>query len=400
VTGGLAGLGLAVAGRLAERGAGQLVLLGRSDPDEAARARIRELERAGTRVEVLQGDVADRDAVERAVAAAESHGARLRGVVHSAGVLADAVLANQDWTRFAAVLAPKVAGAWNLHEATAGRELDWLCLFSSAAALLGSPGQGNHAAANAYLDALAHGRRLLGLPAVAVNWGAWSEIGAAAARGVVDRVAERGVEPIPPREGLDAFELAVASGAAQLAVLPVDWARYLAGRASVPPRLAALAAAAPAAGTASERPAGVAGVRLRETLSAAPRARRRELLLAWVAEQAARVLALDADAVQERRPLQELGLDSLMAVELRNALGAGLDLERPLPATLVFDFPTISAISDYLEKDVLGLDGGPEDAGAADGPENAADLLEAIQRLSDEEVERRLSGRGEEPVTE
>jgi acyl transferase domain-containing protein/NADPH:quinone reductase-like Zn-dependent oxidoreductase/nucleoside-diphosphate-sugar epimerase/acyl carrier protein len=396
VTGGLAGLGLATAARLVERGARRVVLLGRSEPGAEARAVIGELEQAGARVTVLRGDVGRREDVERAVAAAEADGGRLRGVVHSAGILADGLLANQEWERFASVFEPKVAGAWNLHEATAGRELDWFCLFSSAAALLGSAGQANHAAANAFLDALAHRRRSLGLPAVSIDWGAWSEIGAAAARGVVERVAEQGVEPIPPREGLDAFELAIVSGLPQLAVLPVDWRRYLAARQPVPPRLSALAALEPRA----EAPAAAADSALREELAAAPASRRRELLTAWVAGHAARVLALEVEAVHDRRPLQELGLDSLMAVELRNVLGAGLGLERPLPATLVFDFPTVAAISDYLERDVLGLDGDSGESEPAAGPEGAADLLEAIQRLSDEEVERLLSERGGEPVAE
>jgi acyl transferase domain-containing protein len=394
VTGGLAGLGLAVAARLVEHGARDVVLLGRSRPGEDALAVIDELERCGTRVTVVQGDVAERQDVDRAVAAAEAGGAVLRGIVHSAGILDDGLLANQIWERFAAVLAPKVAGAWNLHEAAAGRELDWLCLFSSAAGVLGSPGQGNHAAANAFLDALAHRRRSLGLPAVSIDWGAWSEIGAAAERGVVERVAEHGVDPIPPREGLDAFELALASGTTQVAVLPVDWRRYLAGRPQVPPRLSELAAEPPRDHGRHQDVADRDG--LRERLAAAPSARRREMLLDWVNERAAQLLGLDTgEAVGPRTPLQDLGFDSLMAVELRNLLGSGLGLEKPLPATLVFDFPTTEAITGYLQTEVLDLgeEGPPPHGRARSG---VPSLVEEIEQLSEEEVDRLLAegGRG------
>ncbi|MGE3806859.1 MAG: SDR family NAD(P)-dependent oxidoreductase, partial [Gemmataceae bacterium] len=177
ITGGLGGLGLATAQRLIERGARHLVLLGRNPPSESAHEVIAGLEHAGAEVLVLQADVS----VAADVAAALEQIARrlppLHGVIHAAGVLDDGVLLNQTSERFARVLAAKVEGAWNLHRLTMDLPLDFFVLYSSMAALLGPAGQGNHAAANAFLDALAHHRRARGLPAQSINWGAWGEVG-------------------------------------------------------------------------------------------------------------------------------------------------------------------------------------------------------------------------------
>jgi NADPH:quinone reductase-like Zn-dependent oxidoreductase len=393
ITGGLSGLGLAVAARLAERGARRLVLMGRTAPGEDARRSIHRLEELGVEVVVVRGDVTRRDDVAQAVAVANATETPLRGIVHSAGVLDDGVLANQEWRRFAAVLGPKVHGGWLLHEASRELELDWFVLFASAAGVLGSTAQANHAAANAFLDGLAHHRRALGLPAISLDWGAWSELGAAAERDVVERVAGQGIGAISPEDGLEAFERCLTATAPQVLVAPVDWGRYLERVERVPAFLSELAAEAPPqrrAQRGSEQADGILA-----ELAAAPPARRRELLLAYVSRQAGRALGLDeGEEVPERRPLQELGFDSLMAVEFRNLLGAGLALERPLPATLVFDYPTISAIVGYFEKEILSPAG--HDAVAADG---ADDLLGAIEQLSEEEVDRLLAERGGDRAT-
>ena len=177
ITGGLSGLGLRVAQWFVERGARHLVLLARSVPSSAAQRIIDELGRAGAHVAVRSGDVSNRDDVARLLDEIHRKFPVLRGVIHSAGVLDDGVILRQDWGRFVAVLGPKVAGAWLLHTLTEQIPLDSFVLFSSISALLGSAGLSNHAAANAFLDALAHHRRALGLAALSVNWGAWSEIG-------------------------------------------------------------------------------------------------------------------------------------------------------------------------------------------------------------------------------
>ncbi|HEY9226744.1 MAG TPA: SDR family NAD(P)-dependent oxidoreductase, partial [Gemmatimonadaceae bacterium] len=180
VTGGLGGLGLLVARSLAADGARHLVLMGRRAPSATAQATIDQLVASGVQVVVATADVAQAADVQRVIAQIATTLPPLRGIVHAAGVVEDAMLADQDAGRFSRVLAPKVAGTWNLHTLTREFPLDFFVLFSSGAALLGSPGQGNYAAANLFLDALAHQRHAHGLPALSINWGSWAEVGMAA----------------------------------------------------------------------------------------------------------------------------------------------------------------------------------------------------------------------------
>ncbi len=191
VTGGLGGLGLFLAEKLADSGAGRIILNGRSVPSAAAKEAIERIRRAGTEVEVELGDIAEPDTAERLVVAACATGLPLRGVLHGAAVIEDAAIPNitdelveRDW-------APKVYGALNLHRATAKQTLDWFCVFSSAAALVGSPGQGAYAAANSWLDAFTHWRRSQSLPGTAIAWGPWSEIGAGRGAGREQRGRHR-----------------------------------------------------------------------------------------------------------------------------------------------------------------------------------------------------------------
>ncbi|MDE2920457.1 MAG: SDR family NAD(P)-dependent oxidoreductase [Chloroflexota bacterium] len=180
VTGGLGGIGCAVAGWLADHGAGAIVLNGRRDPDAEAQAAIDVLRGRGVRVEVELADATDPAAIDRMLERIDATLPSLGGVIHSVGVLSDAALTNQTWASFEQVLWPKILGAWHLHRATQNRDLDLFVLFSSRVGVMGNPGQANHAAANAFLDQLAGHRRALGLPGQAIAWGAWSEIGEAA----------------------------------------------------------------------------------------------------------------------------------------------------------------------------------------------------------------------------
>jgi NADPH:quinone reductase-like Zn-dependent oxidoreductase len=385
VTGGLSGLGLAVAAWLAERGAGHLVLVGRREPDAGAREAIARLEAAGTRVVVAQADVSQAAELESVLARARQRLPPLRGVLHLAGTLSDGVVLQQTWERFAAVLAPKLQGAWNLHRLTRQDPLDVFVCFSSAVSLLGRAGQANHAAACAFEDALAHARRRQGLPGLSVNWGPWGGGGAATRGGVADRIAAEGFFPLPPDEALGALERLLASGRAQTAVMDVDWERYAAaggGRESR--RLLRLREAArrPAPGAAAAGPVPS----LHERLAQAPAARRPALLLALVREQAVKVLGLEPSrAIDPRLPLHGLGLDSLMAVELRNALGRALG--RGLPATLLFDYPSLDALAGYLGP-LLGLGNEAEPAASPPGVEPAAET--DIGRLSEAQAETLL----------
>src|SRR5690606_32617959 len=229
ISGGLRGLGPAVAEWLVRQGARHLVLMGRSEPPATTREALERMQRAGARVLVAQGDVSRYGDLERILADASRTMPPLAGVIHGAGVLDDATLLQQDWSRFETVLAPKALGAWNLHVLTCDLGLDVFVLFSSGVGLLGAGGQANHAAANAFLDALAHHRRALGLPAVTINWGAWAEIGAAAGRELGPGMRRFSVE-----EGLEALGRVLSAAQAstepritQLAVLDVDWHQAL-----------------------------------------------------------------------------------------------------------------------------------------------------------------------------
>jgi acyl transferase domain-containing protein len=391
ITGGLRGLGLVVARHLVRRGARHLVLMGRTAPSDRALSVIEELRHAGVRVVVRQGDVSRHEDVAQAVAALTDM-PPLRGVIHSAGVLNDGVLRRLDWPRFAEVLAPKVEGAWQLSRHTHDLPLDFFVLFSSVASLLGPAGQANHAAANAFLDTFAHRLRADGVPAVSINWGAWSEIGAAAERNVGERIGGRGVDTITPEDGVLVLEEVLGRGAAQVVVLPVRWPVFLRDYApgAEPPFLSGVAREGRRE-VVVDSPA-VAARDFRQELADTPLAERRSRLKAHVRRQVVRVLGFDAsDALDGRRPLSELGLDSLMAVELRNLLSASVGLRRTLPATLLFDHPTIDALVDYLATELPGMPTTPEVAPVASRAFDASgDALNRIEELSDDEVDRVL----------
>ena len=228
ITGGLGALGLHVACWLAEQGATHLALVGRSGESPERRQAVGELEQAAVEVRVFAADVSQPGAIERVLSELAASMPPLRGVVHAAGMLDDGVVQRQNWPRFERVLAPKISGAWRLHTLTADVDLDFFVCFSSAASLLGWAGQGNYAAANAFLDALAQHRRAVGLPALSINWGPWRTLGMAASLGERERarLAESGLGAIDPAEGLAVLGELLETDEPQVAVLPVDWPKF------------------------------------------------------------------------------------------------------------------------------------------------------------------------------
>jgi acyl transferase domain-containing protein len=395
VTGGLSGLGLRTAEWLAQQGAGRLVLLGRRAPSpEAAEA----IARLGMPVVVETADVTDAAALAELLGRLRRAGPPLRGIVHAAGVLDDAALLQQDAEGLARVMAPKLRGAWLLDSLTRVDALDWFVVFSSAAGVLGSAGQANYAAANAALDLFAHERRERGLCAVSVGWGAWAEVGAAAARGLAERQAARGLHAFAPAEGFRALQRILASPVAQRAVLSMDWQRYAGSRSL--PFLAEILAAATA--KPMREVVQAAAIDLRQQLAEAPAGRRRSLVAGFVTGHALRILGMDpARPVDPQAPLGEFGLDSLLAVELRNTLSAALS--QPLPATLLFEYPTLDALTDFL---FAGLRPSAEPAVEVTDqpdkarPEKAAapDLLGALEGLSEDEIDEMFAARMRESV--
>ncbi|MDC3955567.1 type I polyketide synthase [Polyangium jinanense] len=352
VTGGLGALGLRVAQWLwDEHRVSHLVLVGRSEPTGDKLEAIEALRASGARVTVARADVADATHVDALLRLVPPE-LPLRGVIHSAAVLEDGLIENQDDGRFRRVLAPKMRGAWNLHEATRDLALDFFVLFSSAGSILGGSGQTNYCAANAFLDGLAHARKAAGRPAISLNWGPFEEIGLAAALGAQQktRFQREGLGMLTPRDGLALLGQALGRSEAQLGALSIDLdglTQGLAGRA-LPPLFRAFAAPSPAR---SEKQSDE-GFRAR-LAGLSPEARRAEVEAA-VRADVARVLSLgSAEKVPLDRPLRELGLDSLMALELRNRLAARV--EARLSATIVFDHPTVQALSRFLLTEVMKL---------------------------------------------
>jgi NADPH:quinone reductase-like Zn-dependent oxidoreductase len=386
ITGGLGALGVRTAEWLHVRGARHVVLTSRSAPTPAVADRLARLELEGAVVRVIRGDVARLEHVEAVLDEIARTMPPLRGVVHAAGALADAVLAGQTRASLESVLAAKVAGAWNLHTRCAALPLDFFVLFSSIASVLGSAGQANYAAANAFLDALAVHRRASGQVALTIGWGPWSEGGMAVGLAAHDRRRweERGVRRLAPDEALAALERALATEAVHVTATAVDWNAY-ARRTPEAARhaLAALGApeATPAATSVAQR------AELPRRLDELPRARRSAAVLAHVREQVIRVLQLAPNhPLDPHKGLKDLGLDSLMAVELRNRLQASVG--SVLPTTLAFDHPTVAAIGRYLEREVLGL--AMPDTDRAPRPDADGTLVESVAELSDEDADRLL----------
>jgi pimaricinolide synthase PimS1 len=344
VTGGTGALGALFARHLAaEHGARQLVLASRRGPEAPGAAELRaDLEALGATVEIAACDVSDRDqlaALIDAIPAAHPLGA----ILHAAGVSDDGLTDSLDPARLATALVPKASGAWHLHELSREIEGCELILFSSAAATLQSPGQGNYAAANAFLDALAHARQAEDLPALALGWGKWEREG-----GISDRLSEAdrariaraGIALLTDAEGLALFDRARAGATAQLLPLRLDAPalRAAARAGTLPPLLSDLFRA----------PARRArGRSLAERLVGVPEAEREPLVTALVRTHVAAVLGhAAADAVDPAAPFKDLGFDSLAAVELRNRLDQATGLA--LPATLVFDHPSTVEAARYL----------------------------------------------------
>ena len=344
ITGGMGGLGLLVANWMVSKGAKHLVLLGRRSPDDAIRKKITELEMAGASVVVEKADVSDLESMTRVLHKIEQSNIPLAGVIHSAGMLSDGVLQNQSWSSFEQVMAAKVQGAWHLHQLTQNQPLDFFVLFSSVASLLGSPGQGNHSAANGFLDGLAHYRRGMGLSGLSIHWGAVAQVGEAAERGADMRVSKQGMGVISPTQVLESLELLMSGSDVEVGVVPLEWSGWQERLAQWP----FLADWQETIQTTSETSKSEFLLKLEAT---APN-ERRSLLVAHVRRQLALVLGINnPESIALATGFFDLGMDSLTSVELRNKLQSSLDCS--LPSSLAFDYPTVEKLVDYLVKDLL-----------------------------------------------
>ncbi len=346
ITGGTGTLGALLARHLvSEHGVGHLLLASRRGGGAAGAGELQaELESLGARVTIVACDVSDRgDLVRLLDSIPEKY--PLRGVVHAAGVIDDGVIGSLTAERLDGLLAVKADAAWYLHELTEQMNLQAFVLFSSAAAVLGSPGQGNYAAANAFLDALAAHRRARGLPGSSLAWGLWeqtSEMTAVMGETDRSRMARSGLRVLPSGEGLHLFDGALDADEALMLPIRLD---LMALRAQA--RMGVLPALFSDLVRVSTRRASDAGGSLARRLAVTPEVEHEGIVLELVRAQVATILKYASpEAVDTQRTFKELGFDSLTGVELRNHLSAATGLR--LPATLVFDYPTIAAASSHL----------------------------------------------------
>ena len=345
VTGGLGGIGCAVAAWLAEQGAGAIVLNGRRPPDPEAEEAIAALRRQGARVRVELADVCDTAALDDMLARVDAELPPLGGLIHSVGVLSDGALTNQTWDRFQRVLWPKIVGAWHLHRATEDRDLDLFVLFSSMSGIRGNPGQGNHAAANTFLDQLAAHRRALGLPGQSVQWGSWAGLGEAEEqRERIEGLMEAsGSGWMTPEQGIKALDHLVRQDVSSSAVAYMDWAVFA---ANLPRQLPFIEELLPRT-TVQPVSAPSHSTNFLAQLEGTPSGERENLLVSFLQGELQAMLRLPS------RPsptvgFVELGMDSLMAVQLRNRLNRAMSGEYTAPNTVVFDYPDIASLARHL----------------------------------------------------
>jgi NAD(P)-dependent dehydrogenase (short-subunit alcohol dehydrogenase family)/acyl carrier protein len=394
LTGGLGGLGLSVARMLAEQGARTIALMGRSEPDAAALVQIEALRAGGVTVEVISGDVTSAADCVTLVQAAEVH-APVQGVFHLAGTTADGAFDSLDASAFRRVFAAKCQGADNLVAAVAGLPLRSMVFFSSVSATLGSAGQANYAAANGYLDGLAERLRSSGVPATSVSWGPWvpDSGGGLAANEVVIRAAARlGLRPLSDIAAAAVLRLAVSGSAARLVAADLEVAGYASALDGHPRSALVAGLGTSRAAQRSEPPAEPAGW-LRNKLEGDPADNADELL-----QDAIRAMVCDALGEQSDFALDagfaDLGLDSIMMIDLRTRLAHALDTD--LPATIAIDHPSVAAMARHLEGQLRGEsaagepDSGPQRHVPA-APPYCEEPLQDLSSMSLEDLLRTVS---------
>lgn len=401
ITGGLGDIGLQVARWMVAQGARHLILMGRTAlppraswseiPSEQRQhqvvATIRELEALGATIHLAAVDVADAAALAAFLATYRREGwPAIRGVVHAAGILMDRSVLQLEAEAIAEVMRPKIAGAWALHQLLGHTPLDFFVLFSALGALLGSPGLANYAAANAFLDALAHYRNLSGLPGMSINWGAWHGLGLATSAGaqrLAQRMAGHGLVPMPPATALDVLGHLLEAPLPAVAVAPIQWEQFVETR--VPGERLFVEELVNAQAHADAN----ATLSFRQVLeAAATHDEQATMLQTHVQEQVAKVLQVAAAQIELERPLGTMGFDSIMNLELRKRLEISLHLT--LPATLMWNYPTVAAIAAYLAEQ-LGLTRASSRP-ALEQPEDLDEIAD-FHDLTDEQAEALLAAR-------
>uniref|UniRef100_A0A2P1CZH3 Type I polyketide synthase n=2 Tax=unclassified Phormidium TaxID=2609805 RepID=A0A2P1CZH3_9CYAN len=387
ITGGMGGIGLLVAQWLVEQGAKYLVLVGRSLPKETAKATLNRLEALGAQVIAIQADISIEAEVASLLNQINSTMPPLKGIIHAAGVVDNRRILEHQWELFAKVFAPKVSGTWNLHRLTQDLALDFFVFFSSISCILGSAGTANYAAANAFLDAMAHYRSSLNLPGLTINWGAWSEVGMIEKvdRREVERLQTMGISLIAPQQGIAVLKQLLTQTSRQVTVLPIKWTEFIKQSTNLSPFFANFNLGKP-----------IQKSEFLAQLEATKVDRRYQLVIDRTSEEVGQVLGRKLSSAELEQGFFELGMDSLMAVELRNRLQKSLACS--LPATLSFDYPNVKVLADYLAKDILSIELASDTANATlrdrthqDISQPSSDLLTDLDELSESEIEQLLA---------
>ncbi|MBF0465560.1 MAG: SDR family NAD(P)-dependent oxidoreductase, partial [Nitrospirae bacterium] len=331
ITGGTGGIGLTLARWMSQQGAGEIILISRSAPNPQM---LTELTAKGYKIRHVVADVSKSEELRALFDNIEQTGARLKGVIHAAGVFDDRLLVDHKWELFEKVFAPKITGAWNLHCLTKNMNLDFFVLFSSVTSIINTTGVANYAAANAFMDSLAHMRRSMGLCALSINWGPWTDTGMAHAVG--DQRSRQwsadGIETISPHDALNVLKHHLNYSGAGLCAAKIDWSKFSKKFSKVEVKTET-------------------AVAITEKLKSIEPTKRRELLADYVTRVAAAVLGFDdATSIDTVKGFFQMGMDSLTSVELRNRLQA--DFNIPLSTTFTFKYPNIGAVTGYL-MDVL-----------------------------------------------
>jgi len=379
LTGGSGALGLLTAERLCHCGAKNIALLGRSLPGSDAEKRIEALKQEGVRVEIFQADVSDESALAEVFEAIQKDMPRLRGVVHAAGVLDDGMLMKQTPERFIKVFSPKIFGSWNLHSVTRDIPLDFFVMFSSSTAITGNRGQGNYAAANAFMDGLADYRRAKGLASASISWGPWGSVGMAASDpNIRGKAGEYGYRPIPPETGLEILENLIAANIVRMSVMDLD-VNVFTARNYVEKNgfFSNFISSKPL----SEIPGETKyDSELFNELKNASAGTRTEIMISYVLEITKQVSG--NDEIIPDKPLMEMGFDSLMLLEMRNVIAEKLG--KKLPGSLIFDYPTPENLANYILQDVLKFDESEfvsKENKTKERVQDATDFLDEIEGL-------------------
>jgi NADP-dependent 3-hydroxy acid dehydrogenase YdfG len=387
ITAGLSALGLELSKWLVEQGAKSLVLTKRNPPTEKQQLLLDWIAAQGTTLTLLTADVTQFEEIKNVIDTIQEKLPPLKGVFHTAGVVDDGVIQQQTWERFEKVFAPKMIGSLNLHELTKNLKLDYFVLYSSIVSVLGLAGQSNYAAANSFMDALIDQRRKEGLAGQSIHWGPWGEVGMA----IRQQMSISGMHNLTIKKGMDALYEVLRTNIAQAIVCPMEWPAFLATYPNVPLMLAHFQKE-----RQTKTRQNVAVYNLKLELQKSDLSNRQEVLENYLTRKIKTVLKL-----RENQPMEiskgffEMGMDSLMVVDLKNQLQADIGEEKVLPQTLLFSYPNAKALVEYYENDVFSqfFEATPafkKNDEEATLKETQEEVLKEVNKMSSEDIDRLL----------